>query len=95
MGFVMRVILLKKNRFINWKKREKELIKLCDKFRNNSSGYDCVVPGSGGKDSFYAAHVLKYKYGMNPLTITWAPNMYTEWGLKTFNLGFMLVSTIY
>ena len=74
----------KKNRFINWKKREKELIKLCDKFRNNSSGYDCVVPGSGGKDSFYAAHVLKYKYGMNPLTITWAPNMYTEWGFKNF-----------
>ena len=21
--------------------------------------YDCLVPGSGGKDSFYASHILK------------------------------------
>ena len=74
----------KKKNFIDWNKREDELIKLCDKFRKNSSGYDCVIPGSGGKDSFYAAHILKYKYGMNPLTVTWAPNIYTDWGFKNF-----------
>ena len=74
----------KKNKLINWEEREKQLIKLCDKYRNKSGNYDCVVPGSGGKDSFYAAHILKYKYGMNPLTVTWAPNIYTEWGLKNF-----------
>jgi N-acetyl sugar amidotransferase len=28
--------------------------------------------------------MLKYKYGMNPLTVTWAPNMYTEWGFRNF-----------
>jgi N-acetyl sugar amidotransferase len=44
------------------------------------------VPGSGGKDSFYAAHVLKFKYGMHPLTVTWAPHIYTEWGWKNFQL---------
>lgn len=38
------------------------------------------MPGSGGKDSFYAAHLLKYKYGMHPLTVTWAPHIYTPWG---------------
>jgi N-acetyl sugar amidotransferase len=43
-----------------------------------------VVPGSGGKDSFYAAHMLKYKYGMHPLTVTWAPHVYTEWGWRNF-----------
>ena len=26
--------------------------------------------------------MLQNKYGMNPLTITWAPNMYTPWGIK-------------
>ena len=41
-----------------------------------------VVPGSGGKDSFMTAHLLKYKYGMNPLTCTWAPHIYTDWGWK-------------
>ncbi len=40
-------------------------------------------PGSGGKDSFYAAHVLKHKYGMHPLTVTWAPHIYTDWGWRT------------
>jgi len=67
---------------INWNDRERELRELCDRFRRDDGGYDCVVPGSGGKDSFYAAHVLKYKYGMHPLTVTWAPHVYTDWGWK-------------
>jgi len=73
-----RVAEEKKN--INWEKREKELIKLCNRYRKNDGQYDCIVPGSGGKDSFFAAHQLKYKYGMHPLTITWAPHIYTDWG---------------
>jgi N-acetyl sugar amidotransferase len=69
---------------IDWNKREGELLELLKKYRK-SSGYDCVVPGSGGKDSAYTAHVLKYKYGMNPLTVTWAPHMYTDIGWKNFD----------
>ena len=70
---------------IDWENREKQLIELCDKHRKNDGSYDCIVPGSGGKDSFYAAHILKYKYGMHPLTVTWAPHIYTRWGWKNFN----------
>ncbi len=73
-----------RKRTIDWKKRERELVELCNRFRKNDGSYDCIVPGSGGKDSFYAAHILKYKYGMNPLTVTWAPHMYTPWGWKNF-----------
>ena len=69
---------------INWQEREKELIELCDRYRKNDGSYDCLVPGSGGKDSFFQAHVLKYKYGMHPLTVTWAPHMYTPWGWENF-----------
>jgi N-acetyl sugar amidotransferase len=64
----------------DWAGREAELIELCDRHRRTDGGYDCLVPGSGGKDSFYQAHVLKYKYGMHPLTVTWAPHLYTDWG---------------
>lgn len=74
----------KKNQEIDWKERDFKLQKLCDKYRSRNSSYDCLVPGSGGKDSFYAAHVLKYKYGMHPLTVTWAPHIYTDWGWKNF-----------
>lgn len=68
----------------NWKVRERELKDLCDRFRRDDGRYDCIVPGSGGKDSFYQSHILKTKYGMNPLTITWAPHLYTDWGWRNF-----------
>jgi N-acetyl sugar amidotransferase len=69
---------------IDWQKREDELLRLLDKYRKNDGSYDCLVPGSGGKDSAYQSHVLKYKYGMNPLTVTWPPILYTDYGYKNF-----------
>ena len=69
---------------VNWAEREKMLRDLCDRYRRSDGHYDCLLPGSGGKDSFYAAHKLKYEYGMNPLTVTWAPHIYTEWGWQNF-----------
>lgn len=73
-----------KKNLINWDKREKELLKLLDKHRGKYGQYDCIVPGSGGKDSGLQAHILKHKYGMNPLTITWPPILYTTYGRKNF-----------
>ena len=73
-----------KSTSISWEDRELALRELCDRHRSDGRRYDCLVPGSGGKDSFFAAHVLKYKYGMNPLTVTWAPHIYTTWGWKNF-----------
>lgn len=69
---------------IDWRAREAELRALCDRHRRSNGGYDCLVPGSGGKDSFYAAHRLKVDYGMHPLTVTWAPHIYTDWGWQNF-----------
>jgi N-acetyl sugar amidotransferase len=69
---------------IDWAERELRLKDLCDRFRSKDGSYDCIVPGSGGKDSFYAAHMLKFKYGMHPLTVTWAPHIYTPWGWNNF-----------
>ncbi len=72
----------RKRSTIDWDQRDKELRELCDKHRKTDGSYDVLVPGSGGKDSFYAAHMLKYKYGMHPLTVTWAPHIYTDWGWR-------------
>ena len=74
----------RKRNSIDWVDREKQLRELCDKHRKNDGSYDCILPGSGGKDSFYASHILKTKYGMHPLTVTWAPHVYTDWGWKNF-----------
>lgn len=69
---------------INWVERDKQLRDLCDRHRSTDGSYDCIVPGSGGKDSFYASHMLRNEYGMHPLTVTWAPHIYTEWGWRNF-----------
>jgi N-acetyl sugar amidotransferase len=69
---------------IDWNKREEELLRLLDAYRRTDGAYDCLVPGSGGKDSAYQAHVLKYKYGMHPLTCTWPPILYTDYGYQNF-----------
>jgi len=74
----------KKHNLIDWKKREAELMALCDRYRSKDGGFDVVVPGSGGKDSAYTAHILKTKYGMHPLVVTWAPFEYTDIGWKNF-----------
>jgi N-acetyl sugar amidotransferase len=69
---------------IDWLQREKELIELCNLHRSKDGSYDCIIPGSGGKDSAFTSHILKFKYGMNPLTVTWAPHVYTEIGWENF-----------
>jgi N-acetyl sugar amidotransferase len=74
----------KKNATIDWDERERRLRDLLDQHRSRDGKYDCILPGSGGKDSFYASHILRTKYGMHPLTVTWAPHIYTEWGWKNF-----------
>ncbi len=75
---------LKWNKTINWEDREKELIELCNRYRKTDGSYDCIVGGSGGKDSVFQTHILKYKYNMNPLTFTWSPHLYTDIGWKNF-----------
>ena len=69
---------------IDWEAREQELVKLLDQHRSNDGSYDCLVPGSGGKDSALQSHILKYKYGMLPLTCTWPPILYTDIGWKNY-----------
>ena len=82
----------KKKGNIDWKEREKRFKKILDKYRSRNGSCDIVVPGSGGKDSFKVAHELKYNYGMNPITCTFAPNIYTQWGqnnlINWINAGF-------
>ena len=75
---------------LNWKARDDELKRLCDKFRKDNGEYDILIPCSGGKDGDYVAHQMKYVYGMNPIAVTWSPLKYTDIGRK--NLDAFLAS---
>jgi N-acetyl sugar amidotransferase len=74
-----------KDNGIDWDAREAQLVELLNKHRRSDGRHDIIVPSSGGKDSAYVAHVLKYKYDMNPLTVTWAPHLYTDIGRENFH----------
>ncbi|MBM3521576.1 MAG: N-acetyl sugar amidotransferase, partial [Alphaproteobacteria bacterium] len=53
-----------------------------EQFRRGDGRYDCIVSGSGGKDSMMTSHLLKYRYGMNPLSVTYAPLLYSDIGWR-------------
>jgi N-acetyl sugar amidotransferase len=74
-----------KRKHVNWNEREKELVELCRQHRKSNGEYDVIVPCSGGKDGGFVAHQLKYRYGMNPLTVTWAPLRATEIGRRNLD----------
>jgi hypothetical protein len=65
---------------IDWKAREERLVQLLD----HHDGY-CIVPGSGGKDSCFAAHVLATRYGAKITTVTAAPILWTEPGKRNYD----------
>src|SRR3989338_3213936 len=70
---------------IDWTVRSKELEALLDRHRSKNGSWDAIVPASGGKDSGLVAHQLKVRYGMHPLTVTWAPFIYTDIGWQNYN----------
>ncbi len=73
---------MNKQHVIDWSERERELRALLDEHRSLDGRYDVVVAASGGKDSSTVAHKLKHQYDMHPLTVTWAPHIYTDVGWK-------------
>ena len=75
---------------IDWNNRDDKLRELLSKFKSNDGSYDVIIPGSGGKDSAFTAHILKYKYGMNPLAVTWSPLKAT--GIGRQNLDAFIAS---
>lgn len=75
----------RKRQVIDWPARARELEALCDRYRRDDGRFDVLVPCSGGKDSGYVAHVLKTRYGMHPLTVTWAPHWYTDIGWQNLH----------
>ena len=56
---------------------EQEFEKILDSVRSKDGSPDCLVGLSGGRDSSYGLHLLKIRFGMNPIAYTF------DWGLTT------------
>jgi len=58
-----------------WDKRKQRLIDLVKETSDgNESEYDCLIPVSGGKDSYYQTHVITKELGLKPLLMTYHGN---------------------
>ena len=68
---------------IDWNVKAKELKTLLDSYRNLSgNNYDCIIPVSGARDSYFIVHTIKNIYGMNPLLVTYNKHYNTDVGVR-------------
>ena len=65
---------------IDWSERKKQLLELVAQYRTDGSNYDCIIPVSGGKDSYYQTHVIVKELGLKPLLVTYHGNNYLPVG---------------
>lgn len=62
-------------------RRFEALLKLVEPYRSQNN-YDCIVPVSGGKDSFWQVHVVTHLLGMRPLLVCFNENAETAVGIR-------------
>lgn len=64
-----------------WARRRRRFEQTIEEIRGQrTSDYDCVIPVSGGKDSYYQTHVMVSEYGLKPLLVTYHGNNYLPEG---------------
>ena len=88
----------KKANEIDWEQRRKDFFSIVEHYRKpeGQSGWDCLVPVSGGKDSTYQAWFLKYECGMNPLCVCFETTNITGLGQRNLdNLSDMGMDVVY
>ena len=68
---------------INWQERSTKLSEIFDSYRNKSgNNYDCIIPVSGARDSYFIVHMVKNVYKMNPLLVTYNKQYNTDVGIR-------------
>jgi imidazoleglycerol phosphate synthase cyclase subunit len=66
-----------------WRQRFDVLRAIADRARcTDGTRYDCVIPVSGGKDSYFQTHVITRELGLRPLLVTYNGNNYTPAGWR-------------
>jgi N-acetyl sugar amidotransferase len=71
---------------IDWEARATKLRSTCDEIRgSNGNGYECIVPVSGGKDSFTQAYLMSQVYKLRTLVVVVVPHLQTIEGIENLN----------
>ena len=70
---------------LDWEARFKKLQKITDAYKNrNNANYDCVVPVSGARDSYFILHVVTKILGLTPLVVRYNPHYNSPIGHRNY-----------
>jgi N-acetyl sugar amidotransferase len=73
---------------LDWDVRFEKLRKLTSSYKDHSGkNYDCIVPVSGARDSYFIVHTVVKKLGLRPLLVTYNKHYNTERGIR--NLAYL------
>ncbi|QWD72730.1 N-acetyl sugar amidotransferase [Polynucleobacter sp. UB-Raua-W9] len=69
---------------LNWHTRFEKLKEIIHRNtqRMGGKGFDCIVPVTGGGDSYFTLHVVKNILGMNPLVVHYNSHFNTDVGIR-------------
>lgn len=100
------VCIYEKNKKINlktnkqiWERRDREIKRICKWAKKKTkSNYDCIIPVSGGKDSYRQSFYARDVLGLNPLLVSsnYPPEQSTDIGVlnlqNLINQGFDIIN---
>ncbi len=69
----------------DYEKAEEQLRAIFSKARSKNRQYDCLIPYSGGRDSSYVLYLIKTKYKLNPLVVTYNNLFMSEYALTNIS----------
>ena len=67
---------------LDWTFRWEKLQKLIKPYKSKKQSYDCIVPITGGQDSYFIIHIVKNKLGLNPLLVNYNKYFNTALGIR-------------
>ena len=71
---------------LDWSKRMQILVDIVEEYKSTKRGiHDCIVPVSGGRDSFFTVHVVKNILKLNPLLVSYNKLYNTQCGINNLS----------
>ena len=84
MGICSGCIVHEEKDNLKWSQRSKILEKIVDtnSKKVKARGFDCIVPVTGGGDSYFIVHYVKKILGLNPLLVNYNSHYNTKIGIR-------------
>lgn len=85
-GICSGCIIHEEKDILDWDLRIEKLKSILQNYKNKSeNNYDCIIPVSGSKDSYFIVHIIKKVYGLNPLLVTYNKHYNTAIGIRNLS----------